>query len=139
MIIVSNTSLLNHFYFESFLSHIIQVYMFLYIFIKLVIFIIFLLSSTVIMFLHCMRNILRYEKIFWKIDEWIALQLNPSSDMIFWVLIVNPLSLLCSIFFLSRKLCFLLSPCLLLIAESISLDTFGKPTVGFFLKISSSS
>ena len=42
-------------------------------------------------------------------------------------------------FFLSRKLCFLRSPCLLLIAESISLDTSGKPTVGFFLKISSSS
>ena len=40
-------------------------------------------------------------------------------------------------FFLSRKLCFLWSPCLLLIAESISLDTSGKPTVGFFLKITS--
>ena len=39
----------------------------------------------------------------------------------------------------SRKLCFLRSPCLLLIAESVSLDTSGKPTVGFFLKISSSS
>ena len=58
---------------------------------------------------------------------------------IFWVLRVTPFSLLCSIFFLSRKLCFLRSPCLLLIAESISLDTSGKPTVGFFLKISSSS
>ena len=43
------------------------------------------------------------------------------------------------VFFFSRKLCFLWSPCLLLIAESISLDTSGKPTVGFFLKISSSS
>ena len=42
-------------------------------------------------------------------------------------------------FFLSRKLCFLRSPYLLLIAESVSLDTSGKPTVGFFLKISSSS
>ena len=46
----------------------------------------------------------------------------------FWVFIVNPFSLLWS-----------RSPCLLLIAESISLDTSGKPTVGFFLKISSSS
>ena len=35
--------------------------------------------------------------------------------------------------------CFLWSSCLLLIAESISLDTSGKLTVGFFLKISSSS
>ena len=42
-------------------------------------------------------------------------------------------------FFLSRKLCFLWSPCLLLIAESISLDTSGKPTVEFFLKITSPS
>ena len=53
------------------------------------------------------------------------------------MLIANPFSIF--FFFLSRKLCFLRSPCLLLIAESISLDTSGKPTVGFFLKISSSS
>ena len=92
-------SLLNHFYFESFSSHIMQVYIFVYIFIKLAIFILFLLSSTVMFFLHCMLNILRYEKIFCEIDEWIASQLNPSSDVIFWVLIVNPFSLLCSIFF----------------------------------------
>ena len=90
-------------------------------------------------FLHCILNILRYEKFFCEFDEWIASKPNPSSDVIFWVLIVNPFSLLCSIFFLSRKLCFLRSPCLLLIAESISLDTSGKPTVGFFLKIASSS
>ena len=48
-------------------------------------------------------------------------------------------SLLSSIFFLSRKMCLLWSPCLLLFAESISLDTSSKPTVGFFLKIASSS
>ena len=64
---------------------------------------------------------------------------STSSDLIFWVLTVNPFSLLCSISFLSRKLCFLRSPCLLLITESISLDTSGKPNAGFFLKISSSS
>ena len=134
-------SLLNHFYFESFLSHVIQVYIFAYISKKLVvsIFLLLLLSSTVMFFLHCMLNNLRYEKIFWEIDEWIASQLNPSSDEIFWVLRVNPFSFLCSIFFLSRKLCFLRSAYLLLIAESISLDTFGKSTVWFFLKISSSS
>ena len=56
-----------------------------------------------------------------------------------WGFIVNPFSLLWSIFFFSRKLCFLWSPCLLLIAESISLDTSGKPTVGFSLKITSPS
>ena len=88
----------------------------------------FLLSSTVMFFLHCILSILRYEKIFFEIDEWIA-----------WVLIANPFSLLWSIFFLSGELCFLQSPCLLLITESISLDTSFKPTVWFFLKISSSS
>ena len=41
-------------------------------------------------------------------------------------------------FFLSRKMYFLRSPCILLIAESISLGISGKPTVGFFLKIFSS-
>ena len=50
----------------------VYIYIFVYIFIKLATFIIFLLSSTVIIFLHCMLNILRYEKIFCEIDEWIA-------------------------------------------------------------------
>ena len=54
----------------------------------------------------------------------------------FWVSIVNTFCLLGSIFF-SRKLCFLWSPNLFLITESISLDTSGKPTAGFFLKITS--
>ena len=76
-----------------------------------------------------MRN-----NILW--NWWVeASSLNPSSDVIFWVLIVNPFSFLCSIFFLSRGLCFLWSPCLSLITKSISLDTSGKPTVGFFLNL----
>ena len=56
----------------------------------------------------------------------------------FWVFIVHPFSLLWSIFF-SRNLCFLWSHCLLLIAESITLDTSGKLTMEFFLKIASPS
>ena len=55
-----------------------------------------------------------------------------------WVFILNPFFLLWSIFF-SRKLCFLCVPCLLLITDSISLDNSGKPTVGFFFKITSPS
>ena len=51
----------------------------------------------------------------------------------FWVFIVNPFSLLWRIFF-SGKLCFLRSPCLLLITGSISLDTSCKANAGFFLK-----
>ena len=39
---------------------------------KLAIFIPFLLSSTVTFFLHCILNILKYEEIFWEIDEPIA-------------------------------------------------------------------
>ena len=31
-----------------------------------------MLYSTVMLFLHCMLNIQRYEKIFWEIDETIA-------------------------------------------------------------------
>ena len=76
-------SLLNHFHFESFSSRVIQTYIFVYIFIKLAIFILFLLPSTVMFFLHCMLNILRYEIIFCEINELIASQHNPSSDLIF--------------------------------------------------------
>ena len=72
----------------------------------------------------------------WWVNCFIA---HPSSDVIFWVLTVNPFSLLWSIFFYSRKLCFLRSPCLLLITKSISLDTSDKPTARFFLKIFLSS
>ena len=43
----------------------------------------FLLSLTVMLFLHCMLNILRYEKTFCEIDESIALWRDPSSDVIF--------------------------------------------------------
>ena len=108
----------------------------MYIFIKLAIFILFLLSS-VMFFLHCMLNILRYEKIFCEIDESIASQHDSSSDpSYFRVFIVNLFSLLW--IFFSRNNCFLWSPCLLLIAESISLDS-GKPSVSFFLKITSPS
>ena len=42
-------------------------------------------------------------------------------------------------YFFSIKLCFLWSPCILLMAESISLDTSGKPSGRFFLKITSPS
>ena len=37
------------------------------------------------------------------------------------------------VFFFSRRLCFFWSPYLLLITELISLDTSGKPTIGFSL------
>ena len=96
----------------------------------------FLLYSTVMFFLHCMLEIWKNILWNWWVDCFTA---QYKSDVIFWVLIVNASSLLCSIIFLSRKLCFLRSPCLLLIAESISLDISGKPTVGFFLETSSSS
>ena len=47
--------------------------MFVYIFIKLAIFILFLLlSSTLMFFVHFMLNILRHKKVFCEIDESIA-------------------------------------------------------------------
>ena len=76
-------------YIESFwfwvilVTYNIDIYIFVYIFIKLAIFILFLLSSTAMFFLHCMLNILRYEKTFCEIDESIALWRDPSSDVIF--------------------------------------------------------
>ena len=114
----------------------IGLYICIYIFIKLVLFILFLLSSTVMFILHC---ILRYGKIFCEIDESIASWHNPSSDMIFLGVHSESIFPFMQHFFCSRKLCFRWSPCLLLIAELISLDTSGKPTVGFFLKITSPS
>ena len=69
-----------------------------------------------------------------KLMSWF---LHSAIHQLMWyfgAFIVNPFSLLWSIFFL-RKLYFLWSPCLLLIAELISLHTSDMPTVGFFLKI----
>ena len=74
------------------------------------------------------KNILWNWWIDWLIARSIkcAIFLDVHSESIFPVM---------ALFFFSKKLCFLWSPCLLLIAESTSLDTSGKPTVGFFLKI----
>ena len=114
----------------------IGIYICIYIFIKLVIFILFLLSSIVMFFLHCMLNILRYQKHFWNwwVDCFIA-QSIKSCDIL--GAHSEPIFPFMQCFFSFQ--CFLWSSCLLLIAESISLDTSGKLTVGFFLKISSSS
>ena len=51
----------------------IYIYMYIYIHIHKFVLIPFLLSSTVMSFLHSMLNILRYGKIFCEIDESIAL------------------------------------------------------------------
>ena len=92
----------------------------------------FLLFSTVMFFLHCMLSILRYEKIFF-VKLMSRLLHNTIHQVIwdFWLFIVNPFSMLWSIFF-SRKLRFLWFLYDLLITELVSLDTSGKPTVGFF-------
>ena len=84
-------------------------------------------------FVHCMRNNLRYEKIFCKLNESITSQHNPSSDVIF--LGVHSESIFPFMEYLFSQKCFLQSSCLLLIAEPVSLDTTGKPTVRFILKI----
>ena len=116
----------SFFCFESFLLHIIYVYIFVYIFIMLGIFILFLLSSSVMFFLHCMLNLLRY---FVKLTNRLRHSTIHQVMWYFWMFIINPFSLLCSIFF-SRKLCLFRSPCQLRINELISLDTSG----GVFLE-----
>ena len=98
----------------------------------------FLLFSTVLFFLHWMLNILRYGKKFVKLMSQLLHSTILQVMWYFWVFIVSPFPCFV-VFFFSRKLCFLWSFCLLLIAESISLDTSGKPTIGFFLKIKSPS
>ena len=113
--------------------------MFVYIFIKLIIVILFLLSSTVNVFSawHAKHfEIWKYILWNWWVDCFIARSIKWCDILGVYSESIFPFM---QFFFLSRKLCFLRSPCLLLIAESISLDTSGKPTVGFFLKISSSS
>ena len=83
-------------------------------------------------FLHCMLNILRYEKIFCETDESITSYYDPWSDVMMGVQ-SESIFLFMKFFFSQEN--FLWSPCLLLITESISLDNFGKPTVAFFLNI----
>ena len=122
-------------------------HIFVYIFTKLAIFnfvfvfvFCFSLSSTAMFFLHCMLNILRYEKnILW--NWWVDCF---KAQTIMWCVISGCSQWIHSLFYgvffvFSRKLCFLWSPCLLLMVESISRDTSGKSTVGFLLKISSPS
>ena len=82
-----------------------------------------------------------HAKIFWNLKKYFVKLMSRllystiyQVMWYFWVSIVNPFSLLWSIFF-SRKLCFLWFSRLLIIATSVSLDTSGKSTAVFFLKI----
>ena len=92
---------------ESFLIWVILVTynIFVSIFIKLAIFSLLLLSLTAVFFLHCILNILRYEKIFSEINErifvnWLIMLHSTIHQVMwyFWVFIVNPLYFLWSIF-----------------------------------------
>ena len=74
----------------------------------------------------------------WWVDRFIAWSIT-SSDVIFLGVHSESIFLFMEYFFFSRKLCLLWSPSLLLIGKSISLDTSGKSTMGFFLKVTSPS
>ena len=54
-------------------------------------------------FLHCMQNILRYEKIFCELKSQLLHSTITQMVWYFWVFIVNPFSLLWSIF--SQQYC----------------------------------
>ena len=71
-------------------------------------------------------------------DESIASKHDPSRDVIF-LCVQSESTFPFMEYFFSQENCFLWSSCFLLIAESISLDTSGKPNVAFFLKITSPS
>ena len=135
----------QHEFIESFLFSVIFVrynigiYIYIYIYIYQVIYVhSFLLSSTVIFFCIACQTFWDMKNVLW--NWWVDCYIVR---FIKWCDILGvhsePIFPFIQYFFFSRKLCFLRSPCLLLIAESISLDTYGKLTVGFFLKIASSS
>ena len=120
------------------LTYNIGIHICVYIFIKLAIFILFFIfNCNIFSALHA-KHLEIWKKYFVKLMTRLLLSTIHEVMWYFWMFIVNPFSLLWSIFF-SRKLCFLRSPCLMLIAEWINLDTSGKPTVQFFWKITSSS
>ena len=78
----------------------IDIYIYIYIFTKFTIFILFLLSSTVVFFLHCMLNLLRYEKL-WNVVKLMSRFLRSTIHQVmwfFWMFIVNAFYLLWSIF-----------------------------------------
>ena len=79
-----------------------------------------------------LKFVMFFEKYFGNLMNRLLHSMINQVMWYFWVFIMNPFSLLWSIFF-SRNLCFLWSPCLLLITESVNLDTSGKPTA-FFLE-----
>ena len=115
--------------------------MFVYIFIKLIIVILFLLSSTVNVFsawhakhFEIWKNILWN----WWVDCFIARSIKWCDILGVYSESIFPFMQF-FFFFLPRRLGFLQCPCLLLIAESVSLDTSDKPNLGVFLTISSSS
>ena len=128
---------MNHFDFESFLSHIIGIYTCIYICKISYIHSLVIFNCDVFSALHA-KHFEIWKNILWNwwVDCFIARSIK-------WCDILGihskSIFLLWGIFFLSRKPCFLRSPYLLFIAESISLDTSSKPTVGFFLKTASPS
>ena len=64
----------------------------------------FLLSSTVKFFLHCMLNVLRLKKYFVKLLSRLVHSTVHQVMWYFLVFIVNPFSLLCSVFFLKNTM-----------------------------------
>ena len=73
----------------------------------------FLVIFNLMFFLHCMLNILRYEKIFFETDESIASQHDPSTDAIFLGVHSESSFLFFQYFFLQKAVLFgLLVSCL---------------------------
>ena len=68
------------------------------------------------------------KKYFVKLMSWLLYSTIHQVMWYFWVFTVDPFSL-SLIIFSPRTLCFLWCPCVLLIAESISLDTSGKSKI----------
>ena len=81
------------------------------------------------------KNFEIWKNIFLKLMRRLLYSTIHQVMWYFWVFIVNPFSLSRIIFFLKKTV----FPFILLIAKSISLDTYFKLTLRFFLKIISPS
>ena len=137
IIIVNNTSSLSFSFWVIFVTYNIGIYICI-LSIKLDTFILFLLSSINAFYALHAKNFEIWKNILW--NWWVNCSIAQSIE---WCDILGVYSKsifpFMQYFFLSRRLGLLQSPCFLLITEPVRLDTSDKPTLGFFLKIASSS
>ena len=100
-------------------------HIFVYIFVKLTMCILFLFSAVFFFSALHAKRFERWKNFLW--NWWVDCFIAPSSsDVIFLGVHSESIFPFMELFVFSRKLCFLWYPCLLLIAESISLPSVTR-------------